>query len=64
MTPDAVGFGRHILIVDHAGQASSNNVTIDTEGGELINGGGSLTILTDYGVVWLMSISGNWVRLL
>ena len=63
-TADASGFGTHILIVDHIGQASSNNVTVDTQGGELINGGGSLTISTDYGVLWLMSISGNWVRLL
>lgn len=42
-------------IIDISGAASTNNITITTEGAEKINGEDSVVIDTDYGYVGLMS---------
>lgn len=44
---------RPIIVYDKAGNAASNNITINAAGGESINGG-SLTISQNYGAVILM----------
>lgn len=63
-TGDAVGTdGTQIIIKDRSGNASAQNITIDTEGAETIEGDASLTISTDYGMLWVVSYDGNWLRL-
>lgn len=47
------------IIKDEFGNASINNVTIDAQGGETIDGVSSVNIEVDYGVVRLMARSGN-----
>lgn len=51
--------GRLITIKD-SGNANTNNITVDTEGAETIDGAGSLTINTDYASVDLFCYSSNW----
>jgi hypothetical protein len=41
--------GRTIFIKDAGGNASVNNITLNTEGAETIDGAGSMVINTDYG---------------
>lgn len=52
--------GRELIIHDDAGNAGTNNITIDTEGTESINGGASTTITSNYGSVRLRSDGTNW----
>ena len=52
--------GRIIKIVDTGGNASTNNITIDTEGSETINGEATYVIDVDYGVVELYCDGTNW----
>jgi len=51
---------REFIIKDSGGNASSNNITIETEGAETIDGESSTIILSDYGWVWLTSDGNNW----
>ena len=52
--------GRFIIIKDAGGNASANNITMDTQGGETIDGGATLVMSTDYGVVQLYSDGSDW----
>ena len=51
--------GRHILIKD-TGNAGTNNITIDTEGSETIDGAATLIINGNYSGVALYSNGTNW----
>ena len=52
--------GRVVIVKDEGGKAGTNNITITTEGGETIDGGASVTISSNYGVVRLYSDGSNW----
>lgn len=52
--------GRVIIIKDQSGGANTNNITIDTEGSETIDGAASITIIVDYGVLRIYSNGTNW----
>lgn len=51
--------GRQIVIKD-TGNAGSNNITVNTEGSETIDGSASDSISTNYGVLHLVSDGSNW----
>lgn len=52
-----------IIIMDEGGNAATNNITINTEGAETINGAASMTIIADYGTTCLSIRGGetNWI---
>lgn len=52
--------GRIVIVKDESGAAGTNNITIDTEGAELIDGAATKVISTNYGVVRLYSDGINW----
>jgi hypothetical protein len=52
--------GRFIRVKDAGGSASINNITIDTEGSETIDGEDTFEISTDYQDVALYSDGSNW----
>lgn len=52
--------GRHIIIKDSTGGALANNITIDTQGSELIDGAASITIALNYDKRTLVSDGTNW----
>ena len=52
--------GRMLIIKDAGGNANTNNITIDTEASETIDGQATNVISTDYGVVRLYSDGTNW----
>jgi hypothetical protein len=54
--------GREIRVIDTGTNASTNNITINTEGGESINPGGnsSITLTVDGTYVDLFSDGSNW----
>ncbi len=56
----SVAAGKIVVIKDAGGSANSNNITIDTEGSETIDGSASTSITSDYGVVRLYSDGTNW----
>ena len=58
-TADTVN-GREIIIKDASGAALVNNITIDTEGAQTIDGAADVTINTNYGVFRLVSNGTNW----
>jgi hypothetical protein len=60
MPTDQVIDGRGILIKDAGGNAALNNIVIDTEGSETIDGGAIATINSDYAAIWLYSDGVNW----
>ena len=55
--------GRIISIKDADGNASINNITIDTEGAETIDGAATLVMATDDQAVTLYSDGTNWFTL-
>jgi hypothetical protein len=52
--------GRTIFIHDCDGNASVNNITVTTEGAELINGGASVALATDNGGLIITSDGTGW----
>ena len=58
-TADTVG-RRTYIIKDESGNAAVNNITITTEGAQLIDGAATYVIATNYGSVRLYSNGSNW----
>lgn len=52
--------GRMYIVMDESGAANTHNITIDTEGAELINGAASVAITTAYGAKHVYSNGSNW----
>ena len=52
--------GRVIVIKDEKGLADSNNITVDTEGGDLIDNTANVLITAKYGVVRAYSNGSTW----
>lgn len=48
------------IIKDEGGGAAANNITISTEGAELIDGAATLVISSNYGVARVYSNGSNW----
>lgn len=55
-----VAEGRTITIKDSTGGALANNITIDTEGAQLIDGAASIAIALNYGSATVVSDGTNW----
>lgn len=61
--PSALPIGTVVDIQDGTGDASSNNITIDPEGGTTINGGANLVLNADYAGARLTKTSATtWLR--
>lgn len=54
------GKGRVFIIKDAAGGATANNITIDGDGSETIDGAATKVIAANYGTVWLYSSGTAW----
>jgi hypothetical protein len=52
--------GHIVIIKDESGAAGTNNITIDTEGIETIDGVNSIAITVNYGVARVYSDGTNW----
>ncbi len=52
--------GRVMIVKDESGAAGTNNITVDGEGGETIDGVASVTISSNYGVLKVYSDGTNW----
>jgi hypothetical protein len=52
--------GRLVTIIDTGGNADTNNITVDTEGSEKINGESNLVINSDYDSSTLISDGTDW----
>jgi hypothetical protein len=52
--------GKKIIIKDQSGDASSNNITINSWTGSLIDGATNSTIVTNYGVTNFRKVGDNW----
>jgi len=58
-TSDSIN-GKTIFIKDESGGAGTNNITINTQGGQLIDGAVSIAIIVNYGVGRVYSDGTNW----
>ena len=52
--------GRTIIVKDAGGNAATNNITIDTEGAQTIDGAATKVISTNYDSVKLYCDGSNW----
>jgi hypothetical protein len=52
--------GRVIIIKDETGGAAANNITVNTQGGQTIDGVSTVTITANYGVLRVYSDGNNW----
>jgi hypothetical protein len=52
--------GREIIIKDTGGNSNTNNITVDTEGSETIDGAATLTLNQDYESYSLFCYSSDW----
>ena len=57
---DHVVAGKTFIIKDQDGNAASNNITIDTEASETIDGAADYTISTNYTSISIYSDGTNW----
>lgn len=57
---DQVVAGRSVIIKDAGGNSATNNITIDTEGSETIDGEDTLVLSSNYSAVNLYSDGTNW----
>jgi len=55
-----VAAGRVLVIKDAGGNATTNNITVNTQGSETIDGAASASITSDDGVLRLYSDGTNW----
>lgn len=55
--------GRTIIIKDSGGKAGTNNITIDTEGAEKIDGQDTLVLVADHEKLTLVSNGTNWFKI-
>lgn len=55
--------GKIIYVKDESGGAATNNITVDTQGSETIDGNSTGTISANYGVLRLYSDGTNWFTL-
>lgn len=55
--------GRMVVIADTGGNASANNITVTTQGAELISGAATAVISNNYGAKMLFSDGTNWFNL-
>lgn len=53
-------YGRQITIKDAGGLAGTNNITVSTEGSELIDGAATYVINSNYASIDLYCYNGNW----
>lgn len=61
--PSALPVGTVIDIIDGTGDASSNNITIDPEGADTINGAATLVLNADYASARVTKTeAGKWLR--
>jgi hypothetical protein len=60
---DDVEAGRVVFVKDASGGASTNNITVATEGAETIDGATTISISVNYGVARLISDGTNWFTL-
>lgn len=52
--------GRMVIIKDESGGAGTNNITVDTEGSEVIDGAATKVINANYGVLRVYNDGTNW----
>ncbi len=52
--------GRVITVKDQSGAAGTNNITVDTEGAQLIDGAATAVINTNYGFLRFYTNGANW----
>lgn len=57
-----MAMGRTILVKDTTGTAGANNITIQTDGAETIDGAATCVIATNYGYAILLSDGTNWYK--
>ena len=49
-----------VLIKDAGGNAATNNITIQTQGAETIDGSATAVLVGDYDAIWVYSDGSNW----
>ena len=59
----AVLAGRPYVVKDESGAAATNNITVDTEGSETIDGAATDTLSTNYGSIGYYSNGTNWFKI-
>lgn len=59
---EAVKVGRVYAVKDESGNASVNNITVDTAGTELIDGAATDVLSTDYASIGYYSDGTNWFK--
>ncbi len=62
-TAQAVLEGRPYVIKDESGAAAANNITVDTQGAELIDGAATDTINSNFQSIGYYSNGTNWFKI-